>query len=169
MVTALKWPDKVEKLVVVDNSPWYQDLPRDYGAYFRKMIQIDETNITKYSEADKMMSTVEKDILVRGFLLSNLKKDSNNSNTFKFRVPIELISKSLKTIEGFPASLNDLVYDSPTLVIRALKAPFIPDSALPVFKKFFPKYELVSLDCGHWVHFEKPKEFSESIINFLNN
>ena len=32
----------------------------------------------------------------------------------------------------------------------------------------FPNSELVYLEAGHWVHAEKPEEFSKLVLNFIN-
>jgi hypothetical protein len=62
----------------------------------------------------------------------------------------------METLGGFPFTKDDTVkFDSPTLVIRGMKSNYVKDSKLPVFKHFFPKFEVVGLDTGHWVHSEE--------------
>jgi len=34
-------------------------------------------------------------------------------------------------------------------------------------KEFAPNLDVVSLDCGHWIQQEKPKETNQAIINWL--
>jgi pimeloyl-ACP methyl ester carboxylesterase len=50
-------------------------------------------------------------------------------------------------------------YDGPTLFIRGLKSPYVPDDILPLIGEFFPRFELRDVDCGHWVISEKPEDF----------
>ena len=38
----------------------------------------------------------------------------------------------------------------------------------PKIQKLFPNAELVFLDAGHWVHAEKPEEFMQTVLNFIN-
>ncbi|EPY50726.1 hydrolase [Schizosaccharomyces cryophilus OY26] len=170
MATALMYPDMVEKLVVADNSPIYTHLPEKTKVYIKAMMRIDEANFKKQSSADKMLKEVENDTLVRAFLLSNLRKSPENPSIFKSQIPLELIHNSLPDLAGFSVNENGAdQYKKPTLVIKAKHSTFVPDEALPVFKKMFPNYKLETLDCGHWVHFEKAKEFTELVVKFLSS
>lgn len=38
----------------------------------------------------------------------------------------------------------------------------------PKIDQIFPKSELVYLDAGHWIHAEKPEEFMNLVLNFVN-
>jgi hypothetical protein len=35
----------------------------------------------------------------------------------------------------------------------------VSDETLPIIGRFFPRFELVDIDSGHWVISEKPEEF----------
>ena len=50
-------------------------------------------------------------------------------------------------------------YDRPTLFIRGTKSHYVADDVLPVIGRFFPKFELIDIDSGHWVISEKPEDF----------
>lgn len=41
-------------------------------------------------------------------------------------------------------------YDGPTLIIRGTKSHYVADDVLPVIGRFFPRFELRDIDCGHW-------------------
>jgi pimeloyl-ACP methyl ester carboxylesterase len=74
----------------------------------------------------------------------------------------------MEALGDFPFTKDDTVqFDSPTLVIRGMKSNFVKDSTLPLFKLLFPKFEVVSLNTGHWVHSEDPAGFMEAIIGFI--
>lgn len=36
--------------------------------------------------------------------------------------------------------------------------------ALPIIGKFFPKFELVDIDAGHWVISEQPEAFRKGVL-----
>lgn len=38
----------------------------------------------------------------------------------------------------------------------------------PLIRKLFPRAEIRSLDTGHLVHSEKPKEFVDEVLRFIN-
>lgn len=56
-------------------------------------------------------------------------------------------------------------------MVRGTKSVYVADEMLPVVGRFFPKFELVDIDSGHWVTSEKPEEFrkgeSAPFINML--
>jgi len=58
-------------------------------------------------------------------------------------------------------------YNGPTLVIRGTKSTYVPDEALPVIGAFFPRFEVVDLEAGHWVISERPEEFRGGMCVFF--
>lgn len=60
MVLALKWPDLIKDIVSVDNSPIDATLQSSFGKYVQGMKEIDNANVTKQSEADKILEKYEK-------------------------------------------------------------------------------------------------------------
>lgn len=54
--------------------------------------------------------------------------------------------------------------EQPTLMIYGDR-DMIPKS--PTLKDFAPNLDVVSLDCGHWIPQEKPKETNAAILNWL--
>ncbi len=60
----------------------------------------------------------------------------------------------------FPFNDPDEVrYDGPTLIVRGTKSPYVADDVLPLIGRFFPMFNLVDIDSGHWVMSEKPEDF----------
>ncbi len=53
-------------------------------------------------------------------------------------------------------------YEGPTLFVRGTKSHYVPDGVLPLVGRFFPRFELQDVDCGHWVISEKPELFRQS-------
>lgn len=49
------------------------------------------------------------------------------------------------------------------------KMNFCRREQVPEMKKIFPNMQLDFIHCGHLVHLEKPNEFMESVVRFLNN
>ena len=50
-------------------------------------------------------------------------------------------------------------FKGPTLVVRGTKSHYVSDETLPLIGRFFPRFELLSLDAGHWVMSERFEEF----------
>lgn len=49
--------------------------------------------------------------------------------------------------------------NKPALFIRGTQSRYVPDEALPIIGRFFPKFRLVDVDAGHWLISEQPEEF----------
>jgi hypothetical protein len=60
MALALHEPDLVANLVAVDNAPVDARLGSDFGRYVQGMKKIDEANITRQAEADKILEPYEE-------------------------------------------------------------------------------------------------------------
>jgi len=50
-------------------------------------------------------------------------------------------------------------FKKPALFIRGTKSHYVSDETLPIIGRFFPKFQLVDVDGGHWVISENPEAF----------
>jgi pimeloyl-ACP methyl ester carboxylesterase len=70
------------------------------------------------------------------------------------------LAQQLDGMGDFPFRDPDQArFEKPTLIVRGTRSPYVADESLPVIGRFFPKFELVSIEAGHWVISEKPEEF----------
>ena len=58
-------------------------------------------------------------------------------------------------------------FDKPALFIRGTKSKYVPDEVLPTIGQFFPRFEVVDIEAGHWVTAEKPEEFRQGEFEWL--
>ena len=80
----------------------------------------------------------------------------------QFRIPIEILGRSLDHLGDFPYNdPEEARYDGATLFIRGTRSQYVPDDVLPTIGRFFPRFEVKDLDCGHWVISEKPEAFRQ--------
>ena len=86
----------------------------------------------------------------------------------RFRLPLATLAKSLPNMADFPFKDPDThKYKGPTLVVRGTKSHYVADETLPVIGNFFPKFELLDCDSGHWVMSEKFEDFREGVGEFV--
>lgn len=105
------------------------------------------------------MSVFAQSLPLRQFLLTNLTRPPG-SVYFQFRIPLDILESSLQAVGSFPFKDTDEVsYAGPSLFIRGSKSHYVPDVALPLLRKMFPRSELHDIDCGHWVISEQPEVF----------
>ncbi|KAK5662748.1 hypothetical protein OQA88_6155 [Cercophora sp. LCS_1] len=167
MALALTEPDLVANIVAVDNAPVDARLESDFARYIKGMKKIDEADVTRQAEADKILQDYEKSLTIRQFLLGNLHRPEG-SKAQKFRVPLSVLAKALDHLGDFPFRNPDEVrFEKPALFIRGTKSRYVPDEVIPVIGKFFPRFELVDVEAGHWLISENPEAFRQAVVRFL--
>ncbi|KAI0503275.1 alpha beta hydrolase fold family [Xylaria bambusicola] len=172
MTLALDQPSLISDIVSVDNAPIDATLSRNFATYIRGMRQIEEAAVARQSEADSILTSYESDINIRQFLLGNTHRvphpEDQKKNAIKFRIPLDTLAKNLDNLGDFPFRNPDEVrFEKPALFVRGTQSKYVPDEAIPIIGRFFPRFELVDIDAGHWVISEKPAEFLKSVIEFL--
>ena len=55
-------------------------------------------------------------------------------------------------------------FSKPALFIRGTKSRYVPDEVIPIIGQFFPRFELVDVDAGHWVISENPEAFRQGMF-----
>ncbi|KAK9426572.1 putative AB hydrolase-1 domain-containing protein [Seiridium unicorne] len=167
MTLALAEPALVKDIVSVDNAPLDAVLASDFGKYIQGMKRIEAAGVTKQSEADKILAEYEKELPIRQFLLGNLHRPQGEK-TQKFRVPLSIIAKELDNMGDFPFKDPEKVrFEKPALFVRGTKSKYVPDEVIPLIGRFFPKFQMVDIDAGHWVISECPEPFLKAVIEFL--
>jgi esterase len=159
---ALAHPEKLDKLIVVDIAPRAYDVRHDHIVEGLKAVPID--TIQSRREANEALAQHISSEGVRQFLLKNLMRKPEGG--FGWRINLPVIDQSLEMISG--GLVNEGVFDKRTLFIRGSKSDYILDSDREMIKKFFPNSTLVTMDTGHWVQAEKPEEFVQVVLSFLN-
>ena len=101
MVLALRHPELVERLCVVDVSPVAYDHLSEFEGYVAAMQGLDLASLTRRSDADAALSAAVPDATVRAFLLQNLHRDGER---WRWRVNLDVLGEALPEIGGWPES-----------------------------------------------------------------
>lgn len=187
MALTLSGSIPLSHLVVVDMSPARGPISNEFASYLEAMKAITQSHVTSRKAADHILQSYEPDLSIRQFLLTNLVLNPS-TKTYEFRIPLDFLFDALGKgeIGGFPylpleggeegvKELGNGVmgvgerrrWGGRALFLKGSKSKYINKNNIPVIKAFFPNYELVTLDAGHWVHAERPKEFMEALVKFL--
>nr|POF18022.1 abhydrolase domain-containing protein c22h12.03 [Quercus suber] len=163
MTVALRQNVRIANLIPVDNAPVDAALKSDFGKYMQGMRKIEASGCTKQSEADAILQEYEEALPIRQFLLSNLMTGEDGKK--KFRIPIHHLAPALDNMADFPFKDPDEArFSGPTLMVRGTKSRYVADEMLPIIGRFFPKFEVVDVESGHWVISEKPEDFRRAVI-----
>ncbi|KAF2086893.1 mitochondrial hydrolase [Saccharata proteae CBS 121410] len=166
MVVALRSPSLVSCVIPVDNAPVDAALKSDFAQYVQGMRKIEDANVKKQSEADAILQPFAADLPVRQFLLANLIR--NPEGVMKFRIPVKYLANALDDMADFPYKNPDEIrYNGPALFIRGTRSHYVADEILPIVGRFFPRFQLRDVDSGHWVISEKPEEFRQAVVDYL--
>jgi len=155
-------PGSYSKLVVVDIAPKFY--PVHHSDIIRGLKAIDLPGLKSRNEADTILSQYEPALSVRQFLLKNLYR--NEQSQFDWRLNLPIIEREL---HGVGEELtNPRIVTEPTLFIRGSESPYILDDDVPSIRRIFPHATIETIQgAGHWVQAEKPAEFVDTLLRFL--
>ncbi len=161
MQLAVKHPDLVQKLIIVDISP------KAYPVHHNKIIEalqsLDFDDLKSRGEADIKLAEYIDDASVRQFLLKSLYWVEKEQLAFRFN--LKAIADHITEVGKVLA--DKMVYKGPSLFIDGASSAYIVDEDEDLILEHFPEAEIVTIaDAGHWVHAEQPKRFFDEVLRF---
>lgn len=163
MMAALRDPDMVERLVVVDIAPVAYSLR--HVSEVRAMRALDLAGIKRRGEADGLLAPAVPDAAERGFLLQNLVFEDARA---RWRLNLEAIEREMPVLVGFPPVPEGRTYDGPTLFIAGSRSDYLMPEHEPAVRRLFPDARIERIEgAGHWVQAEQPAAFLNAIEPFL--
>jgi pimeloyl-ACP methyl ester carboxylesterase len=180
MQLALRWPELLRALVVVDVAPveypmtgGRTDDPDEeaspFAAFIAAMKEVDLDDLADREEADAALRTAVPSTMVRSFLLQSLVRDGvGPDGGWKWRLNLDVLARDLGELRGFPEPPPGATFDGPVLWIAGANSTYVLDDDRPRMDQLFPTTRLVRIkNAGHWVHSEQPEVFLETVRRFL--
>lgn len=170
MALALRHPDLVDRLVVVDIAPRMSESATDEFVHLLgTMRRMDLASYGSRAEADAAMAEHVHDARVRGFLLQNLRRESGR---FSWQPNIDMLFEHLEEVGRFPDPVvpedPERVFDRPVLWLGGADSDYIRDEDVPGMRALFPRVVRVTVrDASHWVHADQPEAFVTALRTFL--
>ena len=170
MQFALNFPDRVEKLVVVDISP--RASPRSHEEIFKALLALDLRQYQSRTQMEEALAPDIPDLVVRRFLLKSLRTVRSTSlaegSHFEWRIPLDILFKSYSNIcEAIPPHAP---FPGPALFVRGAQSHYIAENGLPQIRELFPQARIETIAAaGHWVHADAPEEFLQRVMAFLKD
>lgn len=165
MVLALRHPELIERLVIVDISPAQSNGVDDFVHLLGSLAELDLASLEGRGAADEALAQAVPKASVRGFLLQNLHRGSDG---WQWRPNLDLLRSSLEEIGGFPDL--EATNDVPTLWLAGGDSPYIEPAHTPVMRALFPATVKATIKgAGHWVHSEQPEAFVTALRTFLRD
>lgn len=165
MILALRHPELVRRLAVVDIAPVGAPASRsEFPHLLGALASVDLDTVERRSDADEALLESIPNSTVRGFLLQNLK---HGDGRFHWEPNLALLRRELETITGFP-ELPGSTFDGPVLWIGGSRSNYVTDAEEPAMRALFPRTTRLTMQgAGHWVHSEKPEETIEALRSFF--
>ncbi len=162
MQFALMYPQKVDKLIVVDIAP--KAYPPNHDEIFEALFALKLEKYATRSELDAVLSEHISGYAVRQLLLKNVFRDDDGN--FKWRIDVNALHKNYDKINE--AINGTHPFTKSALFIKGSKSTYILDDDKQQIKSIFPAAEFVVIEnAGHWVHAEAAQQFAEEVMEFL--
>ena len=163
MEIALRYPERVNKLIVADISPIaYSRRHDDVFAAFRA---VDLSRVKTRLDADQFMRPHVAELSTRSFLLKNLDKADSG---WQWRINVEGLIASYEHL--IDANVQDRpAFTEPVLFIKGEHSPYILPEHRDSILRLFPQASVKVINgTQHWLHAEKPDIFSGIVRRFLS-
>lgn len=172
---ALRHPELLASLIIADISPFSRH-PEDYKIeeahtkILNLLLYTDIDSAGSREEAEQRVLAGLDDKRLAAFLLKSIFR--NDSGKFAWRINAQAIFNNLgKLMAGLtlPESATSGVTGFPVLFIRGGNSDYLPENHFADVRALFPAAEIHTLpETGHWLHAEKPDEFTAIVREFLD-
>jgi esterase len=163
MEFALRFSERVKKLIVVDIAP------RAYAPVHEKilaaLLALDLKNFSSRTEMEIALAPEIPSLNVRRFLLKNL--GQNSAGEFFWKMNLRGLAENYPKLGE--AISSSIPFAKPALFIRGGKSDYISDADIPEIQKLFPRAKIETIaSANHWVHADAPEEFLHRVLKFLD-
>jgi len=164
MQFAVKYPLKVEKLIVVDISP--KAYPPHHQGIIKALESVDFEKVNSRQEVEEILKQYIPETSVIQFLAKNLYWTQDKKLDWRFN----LKTLSEKYNQFVSNAIKFGVFKGKTLFISGANSNYILPQDEFLIKQQFPDSEIVKIqNAGHWVQAENPKDFNQVVKEFLSS
>ena len=162
MQFALQFPARVEKLVVADMAP--RTYAPAHDKIFTALRALDLPKFQTRQQIEDALAPEIPDLVLRRFLLKNLGR--NSSGGFFWKINLHGIAENYSHLRA--ALSHPEPFAGPALFIRAGRSNYLKAGDEPLIRELFPLAQILTIaEAGHWVHADRPEEFSRLLLDFL--
>ena len=177
MCFAAGYPERIEKLIVVDIAPKDYFLLNDESQYYlhnnilRAMLELDFSRIESRKNVEDYLNERIDNTSIVQFLLKNIHRNKETQR-YEWRLNVPVLYDNLDEIIG---GVNARWFDDripinqyPVLFIKGANSNYILPEDYPSIRRIYPEAQIVEIpNAGHWLHAEQPELFMEAVWDFL--
>lgn len=158
---ALKYPQRLNKLIIADIAPVNYQHNFNKTVFALKALPLKE--LTNRKQAENLLAPFIPDLSYRQFLLQNLNLQDGQ---YRWRVDLDIFQQMTPNIAAFPDTDHLAVFKRAALFIAGADSNLVQrDLVTPLFPnadvKFIP-------NAGHWLHVQQPNVFLALVSDFLS-
>ena len=158
MVLALKYPEKVNRLIVADIAPVAYTHTQTQN--INRMRRVDLETVKDRKDAAEQMGDLDDGL--QAFFLQSLDLKER-----RWKLNLDALEANMADIVGFPDVSGQ--FDGETLFLSGAKSDYVLPEYRARIRDLFPNSHFAKLPgTGHWLHAEKPREFEAAVRTFLN-
>lgn len=162
MLFSVTFPEKVDKLVVVDISPRYYE--PHHNTILKALNSVDFSVQKSRKEVETVLRNYIKEEGVLLFLLKNVYWKTKEQLDYRFN--LESLTQNNKEVGKELPSFTH--FNKDVLFVRGEKSHYITTEDEPLIFAHFPNSKIITIkNAGHWLHAEQPKLFLEAVLHFL--
>lgn len=164
MRLALRRPELVDRLMVVDISPARNEAASSFATLVAALRRIDLDRLESRTQAEGELAADIPDLVVRRFLLQNLRRRGQH---WSWSANLDLLGDHLHEVGGWSPVYN--VFEGPVLWVCGGRSPYVTPEHIEVMRELFPRVRQITLKkAGHWVHADDPESFIHICRRFLD-
>lgn len=177
MSFASEYPEKIDKLIVVDIAPRdYLELG-DKSQFFQHQYILEsmkEVRLQQYESRAEIADFLKLKLDDEGLVMFLLKNVFRNKETHKFdcRINVDVLYDYLdEVISGVNYRWFDdriPILNYPVLFVKGEKSNYISEEDVKKIGEIYLEYKLERIpNAGHWLHAEQPQLFMEALERFI--
>ena len=162
MQFAMNFPEKLNKLIVVDISP--KAYPPHHQGIIKALQTVDFSTVTSRQDVEKVLGDYIHEKFVIQFLMKNLYWTDDKKLAWRFN----LSTLAGKYTEFVSNAIKYGVFNGPTLFIAGANSNYIlPQDGL-LIKQQFPNSNIIKIaNAEHWVQANNPFDFNAAVKDFI--
>lgn len=161
MWLALHYPERIDKLVIVDIAPVAYH--HSFTPVIQALQQLPLEQLSNRKQAEEHLSEAIPDLGFRQFLLQNLLLRDGN---YHWRINLDIVQNTAHHIVDFPQPEADR-FEFPVLFIAGEYSSYVDQEAV---LEWFPRAKISVIEkTGHWLYVEAPNTFCRLVKQWLND
>lgn len=160
MILALTRPELLRSLVVADIAPVAYS--HSQQQYIDIMKSLDLDKLESRADARKALEPLVDEPTLAAFFTQSLDMTER-----RWKLGLDELTANMDKILGFP-DVGTARYDGPALFLTGALSEYVAPEHRDPIKALFPQARFAKLSgAGHWLHAEKPREFTEVMRGWL--